>query len=217
MRNKNYKYSFKQILSEIFCNKNNKKILFKKSIKLLKNFEKLNNLDTNIKIKLLNRSKQKDTENCCGFYFFGKNYIEIYHEVCEDLNPVREIKIKNKCIQRSILGTMLHEYGHYLNEYFELQFYGHYFKNADSKLIDEKYIHIYNDSKKYKVSNYFFMPADPMEDFAETFVFFILNPRWLKKHYPLKYDFFTKFLMLKPLHYFPHSEIHKLTYTYKCS
>ena len=205
---------FEKLMINIFHNKNDKKKLFNLTKKLLKIFEKHNNLNSKLEIKLYKKMKDKDWNCYCGFYFFGKNVMHIYERACEDLIPHREIKIKDKSIHRSILGTMLHEYGHYLNEYFELQFYGKHMNNVNSKLIDEMYIDVYNKSKKYKVINYLMSPAYPMEDFAETFIYFILNPKWLEKHYNLKYNFFIKVLHLKPIHNILHSELYKLTYSY---
>lgn len=205
---------FEMLLTDIFNNKHDKREIFYLSKKIINIVKKHNNLNSHLKIKLYKKMKIKDWECYCGFYFFGKNLMHIYELACEKLIPHREIKIKNKSIHRSILGTMLHEYGHYLNEYFELQFFGNYMENTKSKLIDEMYIHVYNQSKKYKVINYLMTPADPMEDFAETFIYFLLNPKWLKKNYKLKYEFFTKVLNLKPIHNISHSDLHKLTYSY---
>lgn len=204
--------NFQTILHDIFCNRNNKEYVYADTLKLIEMFEYMNNINSTIKINLKDRMNCKNWQCYCGWYHFGKNYIDIYSEACDNVVPNREIQIKNKNISRSVMGTLLHEYGHFLNEYFEIQIYGHGIKNDTSKLIDEMYIHVYNSSKKYKVLNYLFKPADPIEDFAETFIYFILNPNWLKRNYPYKYEFFINVLHLIPIHELSHNEVYKLTY-----
>ena len=114
----------------------------------------------------------------CGEYYWNSSTLTIFEDNCKEptINPGYKWTFPHYFADRSILGVICHEFGHYLHEQLGCPKMG--------KL-------------GLQITSY---EPDIYERFAETIKLFLTNPNLLKQYNPKRYEYLTKKLNLKPIH-----------------
>lgn len=148
-------------------------VLKQEGFDIIKKFCELNNIPMP-KISFTN----KKSRGLCGFYNWHSSKINIITPSCAKptINPGFKWSFPHYFVDKTILGVMCHEFGHYLHE--QLGYPN--MKNLGDKITG------------YEPNVY--------ERFAETIKIFLTNPDLLKQYNRERYDFLTIDLKLIPIH-----------------
>ena len=152
-----------------------REVLIAEAQNIIKQFCELNEIDIP-KIKFLEKTHKEATYGC-GFYYYGSNTINIIPDKCARpaTNPVRSWSFPHYFVDRTVLGVICHEFGHYVHSYLGRPRIG--------KL-------------GLKITSY---EPNMDERFAETMKVFLTNPDLLKHYNPERYNYLTVKLKLKPI------------------
>ena len=152
-----------------------KETLIAEAIETLNKFCALNNIPMP-QIDLIEDNK-KAKYSGCGYYVWGSSIITILPNKCARpaINPVRSWSFPHYFVDRTVLGVICHEFGHYLHEQLGFPRIG--------KL-------------GLQITRY---EPNMHERFAETIKVFLTNPDLLKQYNPERYKYLTVKLKLKPV------------------
>jgi hypothetical protein len=147
----------------------NKQDLLKNGIDLITEFCKINNIN----IPTIKTSKTKYS----GYYTYGSNTLHINLDNCRipQINPIRSWSFPGYFVDRTPIGVITHEFGHYLHEILGFPKMG------------KLGLQITNYEPNYE------------ERFAETIKLFLTNPDLLKEYNIKRYIFLTQKLKLVPV------------------
>lgn len=142
-------------------------------INILKQFCELNNMEMP---KIVFSDKPRRECDCCGYYEHGT--LTIMPNACSSpaTNPIRSWSYPHYFVDKTVLGVICHEFGHYLYELAGRPRFG--------KL-------------GLQITSY---EPNMDERFAETIKIFLTNPDLLKQYNRERYDFLTVKLKLKPVY-----------------
>lgn len=148
-------------------------VLKQEGINIINKFCELNN----IPIPKISFTTDKH-EKFHGFYVWNSSEITIIINRCTKpaLNPGFKWSFPHYFVDRTVLGVICHEFGHYLHEYLGF---------PRMKKLGEP------------ITGY---EPDVYERFAETIRIFLTNPDLLKQYNKKRYDFLTIDLKLIPIH-----------------
>lgn len=145
--------------------------LKQEGLNILKQFCELNNMPMP-KIHFVNKSKYGG----CGWYENKVCYIVPSACATPAVNPGFKWSYPHYLVDRTLLGVICHEFGHYVHECLKYPKIGRL---------------------GLKITGY---EPNMDERFAETMKVFLTNPDLLKHYNPKRYDYLTKRLKLKPVY-----------------
>jgi hypothetical protein len=147
--------------------------LIVEGLNLIKQFCELNNIPQP-KIEL----DQDKPAKYCGTYNTSVNLIKVFPKACARpaINPVRSWSFPHYFVDKTVLGVICHEFGHYVHCY------------LGTPIMDKLGLQITG----YEPNMY--------ERFAETMKVFLTNPDLLKQYNPERYNYLTIELKLKPVY-----------------
>lgn len=153
-----------------------REVLITEAQNIIKQFCELNKIDIP-KIKFLEKT-HKEAAYGCGFYYYGSDTINVIPDKCARpaINPVRSWSFPHYFVDRTILGVICHEFGHYVH----------------SKLGNPRIGKLGCQITSYE--------PNTAERFAETMKIFLTNPDLLKRYNPERYNYLTVKLKLKPVY-----------------
>lgn len=148
-------------------------VLKQEGINIVKSFCELNNIPIPTIIFTDNRLGK-----ICGFYTWKSGKITIIQNRCATptINPGFKWSYPHYFVDKTILGVICHEFGHYLHEHLDFPFM---------------------EKLGLQITGY---EPNEYERFAETIKIFLTNPNLLKHYNEKRYKFLTDNLKLKPLH-----------------
>lgn len=147
-------------------------------LNLVKNFYNLNKDKLEKFPKVIGETKYNSSS--CGLYYPKSKKIVVYLPSCAGIaRTKRQWSWMGYKVNRTPQGVVAHEFGHYVDDIL----------GWPSHKLSKEF-------RLKKVSGY---EPNKEESFAESMKLFITNPDFLKRAFPLRYDFLTKKLGLKPL------------------